>query len=219
MGNVNDLANQILADAVSDFLTKNLGSDALRQEYEGPSIAGLETKFCANGSYSKVDFDLALKHLEDSKFLKTGPREVYENPPHSQVVMIGLFSKRKFVRLTEEGYKAAQKSPVKPRSSAPNIHISGTFHHSPIGVGSNVNQAVSYNRASDRLFVQLREAAGSVDDESERAEILAKLDQLQRNQGSAGFLDAYQKFIASVADYMTIFGPLIPALTQLLSGR
>jgi len=32
-------------------------------------------------------------------------------------------------------------------------------------------------------------------------------------------VSAYQSFIGSVADYMTIFSPFIPALTLMLSGK
>jgi pyrimidine deaminase RibD-like protein len=129
MGTVDDLSKQILADLVDDFRAKNLGSDALSNGYEGASIVALEMKCCA-GPYSKVDFDLALKQLEESKFVDTGPRVPVQNPPGSPLVFVGLHhNKRQFVYLTEKGYKAAQKSTPKPRSPAPSVPISGgTFH-------------------------------------------------------------------------------------------
>jgi hypothetical protein len=160
MSTVDELAKQILADVVADFRAKNLGSDALSEGYIGASIVALEMKFCTDGPHSKVDFDLALKQLEESKLVKTGPMVPYENTPGSQVVVIAIFSKREFVYLTEKGYKAAQKSTTKPRSPAPSVHISGgNFHQSPIGIGNTVNQAVSFN----------------IDNDSEVIEYLAKL--------------------------------------------
>jgi len=155
MSTVDDLARQILADVAADFRAKNLGSQALSDGYVGAAIGALEVKYCTDGSYSKVDFDLALKELEESKFLDTGPMVPYENTPGSQVVVMAIFSKREFVYLTEKGYKAAQKSTAKPRSAATNVHISGgNFHQSPIGIGSTVNQAVNFNLSNDSEVVE-----------------------------------------------------------------
>jgi hypothetical protein len=154
MSIVDDLANEILSDVVADFRARNLGSQALSDSYVGASIAALEVKYCTDGTYSKVDFDLALKQLEEGKLVNTGPMVPYENTPGSQVVVIAIFSKREFVYLTEKGYKAAQKSIAKPRSPAPRVHISGgTFHQSPIGIGSTVNQAVNFNISDDSEVV------------------------------------------------------------------
>jgi hypothetical protein len=147
---LDDLAKHILSDILSDFLARNLGSDALSDGYVGPSTVALEMKYCAEGAYSKVDYDLAMKQLEESKFIETGPMVPYENTPGSPLVVIAIFSKREYVYLTEKGYRAAQKPAAKPRSPAPRVHISGgTFHQSPIGIGSTVNQAVNFNIDND----------------------------------------------------------------------
>ncbi len=73
--------------------------------------------------------------------------------------------------------------------------------------------------SNEQLFIRLRETANTIADESQRAQILARLDDLQHAKESGGFVSAYQSFIGSVADYMTIFSPFIPALTLMLSGR
>jgi hypothetical protein len=154
MSTVDDLAKQILADVAADFRAKGLGSQALSDGYVGADIGALEVKYCTDGSHSKVDFDLALKELEETKFVDTGPMVPYENTPGSQVVVIAIFSKREFVYLTEKGYKAAQKSTAKPRSTT-SVHISGgNFHQSPIGIGGTVNQAVNFNLSNDSEVVE-----------------------------------------------------------------
>jgi hypothetical protein len=159
MSIIDDLSKQILADVVADFHAKKLETSALSKGYAGASIVELEMKYC-DGQNSKVDFDLALKQLEESKLVGTGPMVPYENTPGSQIVVIAIFSKREFVYLTEKGYMAAQKSKTKPRSSAPSVHISGgNFHQSPIGIGNTVNQAANFN----------------IDNDSEVIEYLAKL--------------------------------------------
>jgi len=126
MNTVDDLAKQILAGLVDDFRAKNLGTSALNKEYVGPSIAELGEKYCADGPYSKVDFDLALKQLEESKLVKTGPMVPYKNTPGSSLVIAVLFSKREFVYLTEKGYKVAQKFPANPRAPAPRVQEHGS---------------------------------------------------------------------------------------------
>jgi hypothetical protein len=155
MTTVDDLAKQILSDVFEDFRAKHLTSQALSEGYVGVSIATLEVKYCTGGSSSKVDFDLALKQLEESKLVNTGPMVPYENTPGSQVVIIAIFSKREYVYLLEKGYKAAQKPTMKTRSSTTNVNISGgNFHHSPIGIGSSVNQAVNFNISNDSEVIE-----------------------------------------------------------------
>ena len=88
---LNDLAKHILADVLADFRARNLGSGALSDGCVGASIVALEMKYCTEESHSKVDFDLAIKQLEESKFVGTGPRVPYENTPGSQLVIIRHF--------------------------------------------------------------------------------------------------------------------------------
>jgi hypothetical protein len=42
--------------------------------------------------------------------------------------------------------------------------------------------------SSEQLFVRLRETAGTIPDESQRAQIIARLDDLERAKESGGFL-------------------------------
>jgi hypothetical protein len=62
----------------------------------------------ADHTTTDVDFDLALKELEEKELIGTGPMEVIENPPDSFVNFVGLYSKREYVYLTEKGYKTAR---------------------------------------------------------------------------------------------------------------
>jgi hypothetical protein len=149
MGALDNLAKQILEDAVTDFADKRLGTDSLSKEYAGAAIAVLETKYCNDGPYSKVDFDLALKQLEEGELVKTGPMTFFENKPASRLVILATYSKREYVYLTEKGYRAAQrKTGRRPSSSIP-VNISGNFYHSTIGVGESVTQTISFNDPKD----------------------------------------------------------------------
>jgi hypothetical protein len=145
---IDDVGMKILADVFDDFTQKGLGSDELCEEYVGVSLIELEEKYCTHGGQSKVDFDLALKQLEENGLVDTGPTVAHENQPDSSVIIIGVYSKREFVYLTEKGYRAARKPTPRRATSMQNVHISGgNFNNSPIGVGGTVNQSVNSNDA------------------------------------------------------------------------
>lgn len=146
------LASEILSDVLVDFRSKDLGSNALSEEYSGAPIAEIETRFCEKGGNAKIDFDLALKELEGRKLITTGPTVAYENTPSSGVFVLGLYSKREFLCLTEKGYKAALKKRKSVPSAArtPTVHISGgNFQNSPVAIGNCVSQATAININND----------------------------------------------------------------------
>jgi len=113
-----------------------------------------------------------------------------------------------------EGFRATHS--IGEAKLTQNIHMHGP--NARINVNSTDN-STNIASVSNELFVRLRETASTIADESQRAQIIARLDDLERAKESGGFLLAYQSFIASVADYMTIFSPFVPALTLMLSGR
>lgn len=98
-----------------------------------------------------------------------------------------------------------------------NIHLHGD--NPRINVNSTDNSTNIASVSNDRLFAQMREEARSITDEAERKYIVARLDELQEARGSDGFLRAYQNFMASAADHMTVFAPFLPVLAQMLSSK
>jgi hypothetical protein len=54
MSTVDDLWKEILADVVTDFRTKNLGTSDLSEGYVGASIVALEMRHCADAFLSKL---------------------------------------------------------------------------------------------------------------------------------------------------------------------
>jgi hypothetical protein len=97
------------------------------------------------------------------------------------------------------------------------FHIHG--HNPRVNMNSTDNSVNVTSVSRDEVFVQLREAARSVASDIDRDSILERVERLEKAQGSSGFVAAYQNFIASAADHMTIFAPFIPALTAMLSGH
>jgi hypothetical protein len=77
--------------------------------YEGPKLETLKEECCSSKKTTGVDFDLALKDLEDAELVATGPLKFHDNPPGSSVVFIGTYSKREYVHLTAKGYKVARR--------------------------------------------------------------------------------------------------------------
>jgi hypothetical protein len=188
MGNRQELsliARSILQDVRSDFTSRGLGANTLQEQYVGVPIASLWTKYCESGEVTQVDFDLALKELEEGEFVRTGPLAPFDNEPGSGVFIIGVFSKREYLCLTEAGYRtAAQVGNPKPRVAPPHVHISGgTFHQSPIGIGGQVTQIQEINVENDVELIghltQLYLSAGLRLDEASKAE-MARLVHLTR---------------------------------------
>jgi hypothetical protein len=106
-----------------------------------------------------------------------------------------------------------KQSPVQPASITYNV--SGT------GARININSAdSSVNTVSTgvyEVFTQLREAADQVIDPIAKGQIQISVTEMEQAHGSSGFLQKYQAFITAAADHISIFGPFIPALTDLLT--
>jgi hypothetical protein len=95
------------------------------------------------------------------------------------------------------------------------IHLHG--HNPRVNMNSTDNSVNITSVSSDQLFVQLREAARSIGDESERTKIVAAINEMESAKQSSGFLHSYQNFMASAANHVTVFAPFISALAQMLS--
>jgi hypothetical protein len=104
---VEALSRAILRALLADFRSRNFGLDQLRRGYAGPQITLVRQKCHASDPTSCVDFELAMNDLEERFLVGTGPTAPIENPPGASVLLIGLTSRREYVYLTEEGYRAA----------------------------------------------------------------------------------------------------------------
>jgi hypothetical protein len=216
-----EAAERILSTLLAEFKQKGLGSDELQTTYQGLSPASLRSACHADG-ISDVDFDRAMKELDEGDLVKTGPMAVYNNPPGSLVTVVALYSKNEYSYLTEEGYKAATRLGTKPpRISAPRVHISGgTFHQSPIGVGEQVSQTVNIQAGSEELLNRLREEIlARVADEQRRSEIIMHLDALEDARDKPSMLERYNKLVGVIGDHVTVFGPLLTLILQRLTGN
>lgn len=98
-----------------------------------------------------------------------------------------------------------------------NYSITVTGQNSRVNVGSHdqsVNIAVD-NGTFDRLRQALTD---QVADEAERAKLLAAVADMERARGKEDLAPAYQRFIASAANHMSVISPFLPALGQMFGG-
>jgi hypothetical protein len=98
---------------------------------------------------------------------------------------------------------------------AENIHFHGPNARLNVDCIDSSTNTVSMSK--DRVFVELREQAKSIADEAARADILVRIDALESTQGTGGFLAAYQSFMATASNHITVFGFMLPVLAQMLS--
>jgi len=105
MSNVDLIADTILRALLENFRAQNLPAAKLGSGYRGLSLEELANPHAGD----PVDFDLALKELEDKELVDTGPMVPHQNDPGSSIFVIGMYSKREYAFLTEQGYKQAIK--------------------------------------------------------------------------------------------------------------
>ena len=105
----------------------------------------------------------------------------------------------------------------KAQATAPtNIyHVHG---HNPRWNVNSVDNSVNVVTVSAiQVFADLRQAIQSgVSEGDEQWDMLARLTELEQAQQSPSFAQRYSDFISAAANHMTLIGPFIPALTELL---
>ena len=146
------LPADVLRYLLQEFETNGRGSDELQSGYVGPRMDAMLSEFALDDAFSRVDYDLAIKELEELSLIKTGPIKMYDNPPDSGVFIFASFSARDYLYLTEEGYRESRKTPPVPRlSSRPTqtVHFSGNFYQSPVGVGGVVSQQINFDVSNE----------------------------------------------------------------------
>ncbi len=54
-------------------------------------------------------------------------------------------------------------------------------------------------------------------EEKQKAQLLAKVEDLKQSEGSSAFVNNYKEFIRNAANHMSVISPFIPALTSLIT--
>jgi len=94
-------------------------------------------------------------------------------------------------------------------------HVHG---HNPRWNLNTVDNSVNVVTVSaTQVFADLRQAIQTgVPEGDEQKDILVRLMELEQAQQSPSFAQRYADFISAAANHMTLIGPFIPALTELL---
>lgn len=105
-----------------------------------------------------------------------------------------------------------------PRSHQP-IHVNATGPNSRINIGShdasfNLVQDAGTNETFASLANTLRDGVAN---EVERRSLLNQVEQMQSALGTPTFPERYRAFLESAARYMTILGPFLVPLGQMLT--
>lgn len=106
-----------------------------------------------------------------------------------------------------------KQPPVQPTNITYNLSGAG----SRVNINSIDSSVNVISTEVSKVFAQVREAVSLVPDPSARSEIALAVDEMEQAHGSSNFLQKYQAFITSAANHMTILGPIIPAVTGLLT--
>jgi hypothetical protein len=140
--------------------------------------------------------------------------------PHKRAGIYGELRFIDLVQITGKGRKHLAAL-VKPDSELTppiaHMHISGsTFHNSPIGVGQQFTQVVNSSSVSwVEAFSGIRsEISKLIDDATKRAEIIARLDELEAANDKPSRFEKYTKLVATIGDHITVLGFLLPPLLE-----
>lgn len=76
-----------------------------------------------------------------------------------------------------------------------------------------VKKQTAYN--GDSVMQELKRIAQKLENAEE---ILTRIEAMEQNMGKKGLAEKYNDFIQSAANHMTVFGPFIPTLTQIITS-
>lgn len=95
-----------------------------------------------------------------------------------------------------------------------NISNVSVSNNSNLAIGESINQNININE----LFDKLLNTANLINNDEEKNKVIQSINEMKANNGKKSLLDKYNKFIESAANHMTLFTPLIPLLTPLLTN-
>ena len=95
------------------------------------------------------------------------------------------------------------------------IIVNNNGQHSKTNLNSVDNSVNNYNNQNE-IFNELKKLVLNIPEES-RSDIIQSINDMQESCGKDGFMQKYNSFIQNAANHMTVFAPLMPVLTDLLT--
>jgi hypothetical protein len=111
----------------------------------------------------------------------------------------------------------AQESEKKANRVSSNITYNLHGNNPRVNIGS---KDYSINIANSKIvFDEIRKTIKSeIQDENLKRDLQNKVEEMEQSVGKNTFLPKYSEFVALAANHVTVFAPLLPALTQFLTG-
>lgn len=82
---------------------------------------------------------------------------------------------------------------------------------------NSIDNSTTHKLNSSLIFHELKTAiSSSTIQESDKSQLLSKLDELKAAEGSPTYVQKYKDFVQNAATHMSVVGPLLPALTGLI---
>jgi hypothetical protein len=102
-------------------------------------------------------------------------------------------------------------------TSVSNIHYHLIGNNSRVN-NSSLDQSLNViNISPDQLFVNIRNRImGTSFEGGQQAQLLERLDNLEKAQNHPSFVQKYTEFIGAAADHMTLIAPFLPALAEIM---
>jgi len=101
-------------------------------------------------------------------------------------------------------------TPIQPTS----ITVSGDG--SRVNIGSQDSSINIISKENTEIFDQLKELLAKIKDENDRNNISKAITEMENSVGTKDFNYKYKDFMATIADHITVFGPLAAALASMI---
>jgi hypothetical protein len=130
------------------------------------------------------------------------------------------FKRQLTIRSQTIGYELTcqiEQRKVTPKMKRPE-GVNITYHlreNARVNINSTDQSVNSVIVSQEQLFTAIRDVVTQQISGADQQTVLAKLDDLQHAQGTKGFSDKFTAFMGVSADFITILGPFLPALTEL----
>lgn len=116
-------------------------------------------------------------------------------------------------------FQYEQKEKELQRKEQPSIIYNLNGANTRVNNNSTDNSTNIINTSTSDLFDEIRKVLKeTVVDEMELRVLREIVNEMENNQNSKGFNQAYTKFITGAASHMTVLSPLIPALSQMIQS-
>lgn len=108
-------------------------------------------------------------------------------------------------------------SNIKPSKSSGKTIYNLHGNNSRVNINSTDSSINIVDKSTDEFFAELRETVEKEISGSEKEELIKRIEQLEKTEGTDNFPQKYSEFMAIAANHTTVLAPYFPALAQFLT--